>query len=57
MTGLGRAGVNIGEFALGQPSLDEVFLALTRQHAAGSTKAATGSRGAAGSPATTKGPS
>jgi ABC-2 type transport system ATP-binding protein len=57
VTGLGRAGVNIGEFALGQPSLDEVFLALTRQHAAGSTQAATGSRGAAGSPATTKGPS
>lgn len=26
---LGRAGVDVAEFALGQPSLDEVFLALT----------------------------
>ncbi len=26
---LGRAGVQIADFALGQPSLDEVFLALT----------------------------
>jgi daunorubicin/doxorubicin transport system ATP-binding protein len=57
VTGLGRAGVSVGEFALGQPSLDEVFLALTGQHAAGSTQAATGSQGAAGAPATTKGSS
>jgi ABC-2 type transport system ATP-binding protein len=26
---LRRAGINVGEFALGQPSLDEVFIALT----------------------------
>jgi len=31
---LGPAGIMIGEFALGQPSLDEVFLALTSQPAA-----------------------
>ena len=36
VTGLGRAGVNIGEFALGQPTLDEVFLALTSRSADGS---------------------
>jgi ABC-2 type transport system ATP-binding protein len=29
ITGLARAGIAVGEFALGQPSLDEVFLALT----------------------------
>ena len=29
ITELGRAGITVGEFALGQPSLDEVFLALT----------------------------
>jgi ABC-2 type transport system ATP-binding protein len=28
---LGRAGITIGEFALGQPSLDEVFMTLTSQ--------------------------
>jgi len=26
---LGRSGVRIADFSLGQPSLDEVFLALT----------------------------
>lgn len=26
---LARAGIPVGEFALGQPSLDEVFIALT----------------------------
>ena len=57
VAGLGREGVSVGEFSLGQPSLDEVFLALTGQHAAGSTQAATGSQAAAGSPATTKGSS
>lgn len=31
---LARAGIGITEFALGQPSLDEVFLALTGRHAA-----------------------
>jgi ABC-2 type transport system ATP-binding protein len=31
VTELGRAGVAVGEFALAQPSLDEVFLALTGQ--------------------------
>ena len=40
VTGLSRAGITIGEFALGQPSLDEVFLALTAQPAT-STQAAT----------------
>ena len=33
---LGRAGIMVGEFALGQPTLDEVFLALTSQPADGS---------------------
>jgi ABC-2 type transport system ATP-binding protein len=31
LTELARAGVTVAEFALGQPSLDEVFLALTGQ--------------------------
>jgi ABC-2 type transport system ATP-binding protein len=31
VTGLGQAGIAVGEFAFGQPSLDEVFLALTAQ--------------------------
>jgi ABC-2 type transport system ATP-binding protein len=62
---LGRAGIAVGEFALGQPSLDEVFLALTGQPTASSGPAAAGSQTlaagaqamAAGSPATTKGSS
>ena len=29
---LARAGIAVGEFALGQPSLDEVFLTLTGHH-------------------------
>jgi ABC-2 type transport system ATP-binding protein len=29
ITGLARTGITVSEFALGQPSLDEVFLALT----------------------------
>jgi ABC-2 type transport system ATP-binding protein len=33
---LGRAGIAVGEFALGQPSLDEVFLTLTGQPTASS---------------------
>jgi ABC-2 type transport system ATP-binding protein len=33
---LGRAGIAVSEFALGQPSLDEVFLALTGQPTAAS---------------------
>jgi ABC-2 type transport system ATP-binding protein len=58
---LAWAGITVGEFALGQPSLDEVFLALTgRPHAspapATAGPAAAASRAAAtGSPATTKG--
>ncbi len=28
---LTRSGIAVGEFALGQPSLDEVFLTLTRR--------------------------
>jgi ABC-2 type transport system ATP-binding protein len=39
---LGRAGIAVGEFALGQPSLDEVFLALTGQPIASSASAAAG---------------
>ena len=31
---LGRAGIGIAEFSLAQPSLDEVFLALTGHPAA-----------------------
>ena len=65
VTELGRAGIAVGEFALGQPSLDEVFLALTGQPTISSARAAaeagTTAVGppatAAGSPATTKGPS
>jgi ABC-2 type transport system ATP-binding protein len=29
LAGLGRAGIGVLQFALGQPSLDEVFLTLT----------------------------
>jgi ABC-2 type transport system ATP-binding protein len=60
---LAWAGIAVGEFALGQPSLDEVFLALTGQPSARPISATTGpaaagSRAAAtGSPATTKGSS
>ena len=50
ITELSRAGITVGEFALGQPSLDEVFLALTGQPAASSAPAA-------GSSAATNGPS
>ena len=35
ITGLVRAGIAVGGFALGQPSLDEVFLALTGHGGAG----------------------
>jgi ABC-2 type transport system ATP-binding protein len=41
---LGRAGIAVGEFALGQPSLDEVFLTMTGQSAGGSRVAAAGSQ-------------
>ena len=60
---LGRAGIMVGEFALGQPTLDEVFLALTGQPTTPPTPAAAGSAAAAsratatGSAATTKGSS
>src|SRR5215468_11122058 len=60
---LAWAGITIGEFALGQPSLDEVFLALTgrppaRPAPANGGPAAAASRATAtGSPATTKGSS
>jgi ABC-2 type transport system ATP-binding protein len=33
MAELSRAGIAIAGFSLGQPSLDEVFLALTGHHA------------------------
>jgi daunorubicin/doxorubicin transport system ATP-binding protein len=62
---LAWAGITVGEFALGQPSLDEVFMTLTGQPAASSAPAAAASQApaagaqamAAGSPATTKGAS
>ncbi len=38
VTGLGRAGITVSEFALGQPSLDEVFLTLTGRHAEGDAR-------------------
>jgi ABC-2 type transport system ATP-binding protein len=63
LTALGRAGISVGEFALGQPSLDEVFITLTSQPAArpapapagDQTPGATAEAMAAGSSATTKG--
>jgi ABC-2 type transport system ATP-binding protein len=58
VTELGRAGITVGGFALGQPSLDEVFLALTGQPTASSAQAAIGAQAtASGSAATTKGSS
>jgi ABC-2 type transport system ATP-binding protein len=52
---LGRAGITVGEFALGQPSLDEVFLALTSQPTTSPDPAATGLKTTpAGPPATTE---
>ncbi len=36
VAGLARAGVRIADFSLGQPSLDEVFLALTDKPAVSS---------------------
>ncbi len=65
VTELARAGITVGEFALGQPSLDEVFLALTGQPIISSAQAAAEAgttvvgppATAAGSPATTKGSS
>jgi ABC-2 type transport system ATP-binding protein len=59
---LAWAGITIGEFALGQPSLDEAFFALTGQPtsspALAAGVAAAGSRATAtGSVATTKGSS
>ena len=58
---LAWAGITVGEFALGQPSLEQVFLALTSQPPAGPAPTAAGLAPAAslatatGSPATTKG--
>jgi len=43
VTSLGRAGITVGEFAFGQPSLDEVFLALTSQPATSTQTATKGS--------------
>jgi hypothetical protein len=37
---LDRAGITVGEFALGQPSLDEVFMTLTGQPASSALAAA-----------------
>jgi ABC-2 type transport system ATP-binding protein len=37
LAGLADAGIPVGEFALGQPSLDEVFLALTGHGRGGAT--------------------
>jgi ABC-2 type transport system ATP-binding protein len=58
---LAWAGITLGEFALGQPSLDEVFLTLTGQPTGRFAPAAAGRAAAAsratvtGSPATRKG--
>ena len=63
VAGLAWAGITIGEFALGQPSLDEVFLALTGHPPASPapeaarSAAATSRATATGSPATRKGSS
>jgi len=58
VTELGRAGIAVGEFALGQPSLDEVFLALTGQPTASSAPPAAGPETtAAGSHVSAKGSS
>jgi ABC-2 type transport system ATP-binding protein len=59
---LAWAGITVGEFALGQPSLDEVFLALTGQPPASlapatAGPAATSRATATGAPAPTKGSS
>ncbi len=61
---LGRTGITIGEFAFGQPSLDEVFMTLTGQRATSTATAAGAQARAVGaqvmatsSPATTKGSS
>jgi len=50
VTELGRAGIAVGEFGLGQPSLDEVFLTLTGQPTTGPATAAGSPTPAAGSP-------
>jgi ABC-2 type transport system ATP-binding protein len=52
---LGRAGITVGEFALGQPSLDEAFITLTGQPAASSALAAAASQAPAGAQATAAG--
>jgi ABC-2 type transport system ATP-binding protein len=57
VAGLGRAGITVGEFALGQPSLDEVFLALTGQPIASAAPAAAPETTAAGFHISTKGSS
>jgi ABC-2 type transport system ATP-binding protein len=65
ITELGRAGITVGEFALGQPSLEAVFLCLTGLPAASSAPAevaspapAAGAQAtAAGSPAAAEGSS
>ncbi|HTZ29395.1 MAG TPA: ATP-binding cassette domain-containing protein [Streptosporangiaceae bacterium] len=44
VTEISRAGITVGEFALGQPSLDEVFLSLTGRHVGSSAPAADGSQ-------------
>jgi ABC-2 type transport system ATP-binding protein len=49
---LAWAGITVGEFALGQPSLDEVFLALTGQPSARHAPAAAGPTAAAMATAT-----
>ncbi len=41
VTELARCGIAVGEFALGQPSLDEVFLALTSSTGSGNAREAT----------------
>jgi ABC-2 type transport system ATP-binding protein len=47
VAGLGRAGIRVADFSLGQPTLDEVFLALTGRPAEGNAAEADGTGGSA----------
>ncbi|MFF0276202.1 ATP-binding cassette domain-containing protein [Streptomyces sp. NPDC004330] len=53
---LARAGITVDNFALGQPSLDEVFLALTDRSASGGPAPGTGTGPRTGTDTDRKGP-
>ncbi|MFF9068260.1 ATP-binding cassette domain-containing protein [Streptomyces sp. NPDC014891] len=53
---LARAGITVDNFALGQPSLDEVFLALTDRSASGGPAPGTGTDPRTGTDTDRKGP-